>query len=91
MMKGAEEAMNDFKAPFENNICYQYAAIRNILHRKGKDIEILVNYEPRLHFVSEWWKQLFGESEGKDHKGLFPAAVDFSTDLHSLGQYVQDG
>ena len=64
LMRGAADAMVDFRAPFENNICYQYAAIRNILHRKGKDIEILVNYEPRLHFVSEWWKQLFGESEG---------------------------
>lgn len=91
LMRGAAEAMVDFRAPFENNICYQYAAIRNILHRKGKDIEILVNYEPRLHFVSEWWKQLFGESEGKDQKGIFPASVDFSTDLHSLGQYIQDG
>ena len=91
LMRGAADAMTDFRAPFEDNICYQYAAIRNILHRKGKDIEILVNYEPRLHFVSEWWKQLFGESEGKDHKGIFPASVDFSTDLHSLGQYIQDG
>ena len=91
LMRGAADAMVDFRAPFENNICYQYAAIRNILHRKGKDIEILVNYEPRLHFVSEWWKQLFGESEGKDQKGIFPASVDFSTDLHSLGQYIQDG
>ena len=91
LMRGAADAMVDFRAPFENNICYQYAAIRNILHRKGKDIEILVNYEPRLHFVSEWWKQLFGESEGKDQKGIFHASVDFSTDLHSLGQYIQDG
>jgi glucose-6-phosphate isomerase len=91
LMRGAADAMADFRAPFENNICYQYAAVRNILHRKGKDIEILVNYEPRLHFVSEWWKQLFGESEGKDKKGIFPASVDFSTDLHSLGQYIQDG
>ena len=91
LMRGAADAMVDFRAPFENNICYQYAAIRNILHRKGKDIEILVNYEPRLHFVSEWWKQLFGESEGKDQKGIFPASVDFSTDLHSMGQYIQDG
>ena len=91
LMRGAADAMVDFRAPFENNICYQYAAIRNILHRKGKDIEILVNYEPRLHFVSEWWKQLFGESEGKDNKGIFPASADFSTDLHSLGQFIQDG
>ena len=70
---------------------YQYAVIRNILHKKGKDIELLVNYEPALHYVNEWWKQLYGESEGKDQKGIFPAAVDFSTDLHSMGQYVQDG
>ena len=61
------------------------------MHRKGKDIELLVNYEPRCHFLAEWWKQLFGESEGKDGKGIFPAAVDFTTDLHSMGQYIQDG
>jgi glucose-6-phosphate isomerase len=65
--------------------------VRNILLRKGKSIEILVNYEPSLHYVSEWWKQLFGESEGKDQKGIFPAAVDFTTDLHSMGQFIQDG
>ena len=91
LMMGAADAMKDFRAPFENNICYQYAAVRNILHRKGKDLEILVNYEPRLHYIAEWWKQLFGESEGKDNKGIFPASVDFSADLHSLGQYIQDG
>ena len=73
------------------NECYQYAAVRNALYNKGKVIELLVNYEPSLHFISEWWKQLFGESEGKDQKGLFPASVDFSTDLHSMGQYVQEG
>ena len=75
----------------KENISYQYAVARNILHRKGKEIEILVNYEPGLHYFNEWWKQLFGESEGKDKKGVFPAAVDFSTDLHSMGQYIQDG
>ncbi len=92
MMQGANDArINYSKSNLEENDCYQYAAVRNILHRKGKDIELLVNYEPSLHFVSEWWKQLYGESEGKDQKGIFPAAVDFSTDLHSMGQYVQDG
>lgn len=73
------------------NPCYQYAAVRNLLHRNGKNIEIMVNYEPGLHFLAEWWKQLYGESEGKEGKGIFPAAVDFSTDLHSMGQYIQDG
>ncbi len=69
----------------------KYAAVRNILHRKGKMTEILANYEPSLHYVSEWWKQLYGESEGKDQKGIFPASVDLTTDLHSLGQFIQDG
>ena len=92
MMKGANDArLNYSTSNLAENDCYQYAAVRNILHRKGKDIELLVNYEPSLHFVSEWWKQLYGESEGKDQKGIFPASVDFSTDLHSMGQYVQDG
>lgn len=92
MMKGADDARIDFSTSnLAENHCYQYATVRNILHRKGKDIELLANYEPNLHFVSEWWKQLFGESEGKDQKGIFPASVDFSTDLHSMGQYVQDG
>ncbi|MDF2942929.1 MAG: pgi [Herbinix sp.] len=77
--------------PYEENDSLQYAAVRNVLLRKGKSIEILVNYEPSLHFVSEWWKQLFGESEGKDQKGIFPASVDFTTDLHSMGQFIQDG
>ena len=77
--------------PFEQNDALKYAAVRNILLRKGKGIEILVNYEPSLHFVSEWWKQLYGESEGKDQKGIFPASVDFTTDLHSMGQFIQDG
>jgi glucose-6-phosphate isomerase len=76
---------------FENNDSLQYAALRNILLRKGKSVEILANYEPALHYVSEWWKQLFGESEGKDKKGLLPASVDLTTDLHSMGQFIQDG
>lgn len=91
LMAGARAAQNDYTAPFAENDCYKYAAIRNILNRKGKEIEMLINYEPRLHYFGEWWKQLFGESEGKDGKGLFPAAADFSTDLHSMGQYIQDG
>lgn len=92
LMAGARDAMNDYSGnSFEENQTLQYAAIRNILHRKGKDMEILVNYEPRLHYFSEWWKQLFGESEGKDGKGLYPSSVDFSADLHSLGQYIQEG
>ena len=92
LMAGAKDAMNDYSnGSFEENQTLQYAAIRNILHRKGKDVEILVNYEPRLHYFSEWWKQLFGESEGKDGKGLYPSSVDFSADLHSLGQYIQEG
>ncbi len=91
LMKGAAEAMHDCKAPFEKNPALQYAALRNILYNKGKAIEMLINYEPQLHYVAEWWKQLYGESEGKDGKGLFTASADFTTDLHSLGQYVQDG
>ena len=79
------------EAPFEENDALKYAAVRNILHRKGKSIEVLANYEPSLHFVSEWWKQLYGESEGKDQKGIFPASVDLTTDLHSMGQFIQDG
>lgn len=92
MMQGAADAAKEYSNPnVAENESYQYAAVRNALYRKGKAIEILVNYEPSLHFVSEWWKQLFGESEGKDFKGIFPAAVDFSTDLHSMGQFIQDG
>ena len=91
LMAGAAQGREASKAPFEENDIYKYAVIRNILHKKGKDIEMLINYEPRLHFVAEWWKQLFGESEGKDNKGIFPASADFSTDLHSLGQFIQDG
>ncbi len=77
--------------PFAENDAMQYAAVRNILLRKGKSVEVLANYEPSLHYVSEWWKQLYGESEGKDQKGLFPASVDLTTDLHSMGQFIQDG
>ena len=92
LMEGAasmrEHCLN---APFEENDSLLYAAVRNILNRRGKSIEILCNYEPALHYVSEWWKQLYGESEGKDGKGLFPASVDLTTDLHSMGQFIQDG
>ena len=92
MMKGAAEAREKYaSADFENNDCYKYAAIRNILYREGKTTEILVAYDPALAMMNEWWKQLYGESEGKDNKGLFPASVVFSTDLHSLGQYIQEG
>ncbi|MCI9390038.1 MAG: glucose-6-phosphate isomerase [Lachnospiraceae bacterium] len=76
---------------FEGNDALKYAAVRNILHRKGKSVEILADYEPSLHYISEWWKQLYGESEGKDGKGIFPASVDLTTDLHSMGQFIQDG
>lgn len=76
---------------FSENPALRYAAIRNILYRKGKSVEILANYEPSLHFISEWWKQLYGESEGKDQKGIFPASIDLTTDLHSMGQFIQDG
>ncbi len=92
MMKGAADAREALSTDsLEKNEAYQYAALRHALYQKGNMIELLVNYEPRLQYVSEWWKQLFGESEGKDGKGLFPASVNFSTDLHSMGQYVQDG
>ena len=79
------------EAPFEENDAMLYAAIRNILLRKGKSVEILANYEPNLHYVAEWWKQLYGESEGKDQRGIFPASVDLTADLHSMGQFIQDG
>ena len=85
---GRDLALN---APFEENDAVKYAAVRNILLRKGKSVEVLANYEPSLHYVNEWWKQLYGESEGKDQKGIFPAAVDLTTDLHSMGQFIQDG
>ena len=92
MMQGAADAREAYATDdFKNNDCYKYAAMRNILYNKGKNVEILVNYEPGLHYFNEWWKQLYGESEGKDQKGIFPAAVDFSTDLHSMGQFIQEG
>ena len=92
LMEGAASGRKiALEAPFEENDALKYAAVRNILHRKGKSIEVLANYEPSLHFVSEWWKQLYGESEGKDQKGIFPASVDLTTDLHSMGQFIQDG
>ena len=92
LMEGAAEGRKmALEAPFEENDALKYAALRNILLRKGKGIEILANYEPSVHYVSEWWKQLYGESEGKDQKGIFPASVDLTTDLHSMGQFIQDG
>ncbi len=92
LMAGAQKAREAFAVPdLEKNACYKYAALRNILARKGKNTEILVGYEPFLQMLCEWWKQLYGESEGKDGKGIFPASVIFSTDLHSMGQYIQDG
>lgn len=92
LMRGAQAGQTEYSnADFSQNMCYQYAAARNILYNQGKTTEILVDYEPVLFFFAEWWKQLYGESEGKDHKGIFPAAVHFSTDLHSMGQYIQEG
>ena len=92
LMEGAAAARKDaIEKDFAENDAMKYAAIRNILLRKGKVVEVLANYEPSLHYVSEWWKQLYGESEGKDQKGIFPASVDLTTDLHSMGQFIQDG
>ena len=92
LMKGAQDASADFDSDdIYKNDCYRYAAVRNILYRKGYTTEILASYEPNLTFFAEWWKQLFGESEGKDKKGIYPSSVNLSTDLHSLGQYIQDG
>ena len=92
LMKGAAEAAKEYNVcDIEKNECYQYAALRNAFYRKGKAVEMLVSYEPRFTMMAEWYKQLFGESEGKDNKGIFPASVTFSTDLHSMGQYIQDG
>ena len=92
MLEGARDAVKEYRAPsIEKNDCYAYAAARNILYRKGKTTEVLANFEGSLHSFAEWWKQLYGESEGKNGKGIFPAAMDFSTDLHSMGQYIQDG
>ena len=92
LMEGAQAGRKAaLENAFEDNDAVKYAALRNILLRKGKQIEILANYEPSVHYVSEWWKQLYGESEGKDQKGIFPASVDLTTDLHSMGQFIQDG
>ena len=92
LMEGAASARKAaLELSFEENDALKYAAVRNILHAKGKSVEVLANYEPSLHYVSEWWKQLYGESEGKDQKGIFPASVDLTTDLHSMGQFIQDG
>ena len=92
LMEGAAEGRRlALESEYESNDALLYAAIRNILLRKGKSVEILANYEPSVHYVSEWWKQLYGESEGKDQKGIFPASVDLTTDLHSMGQFIQDG
>ncbi len=92
LMMGAKLAQDKYNDPeVKYNDCYKYALIRNLLYKSGKTIEILANYEPKLHYFTEWWKQLYGESEGKDKKGIFPAGVDLTTDLHSMGQYIQDG
>jgi len=93
LVKGAQDMEKQTAADvaYEENPACQYAAMRNALYQYGKKIEILVNFNPRLHYFSEWWKQLYGESEGKQHKGIFPASVDFTTDLHSMGQWIQDG
>ena len=93
LVKGAVEMekLTGADVPFDQNLAAQYAAIRNAIYRFGKKTEILVNFNPKLHFMAEWWKQLYGESEGKDNKGIFPASVDFTTDLHSMGQWIQEG
>mgnify|MGYP003297990775 CR=1 FL=1 len=93
LIQGAQEMerLCGVETPFEENPAAQYAAVRNALYQAGKKIEIMVNFQPKLHYMNEWWKQLYGESEGKDGKGIFPAAVDFSTDLHSMGQWIQEG
>ncbi|MCM1328554.1 MAG: glucose-6-phosphate isomerase [Ruminococcus sp.] len=91
IMAGAKQAQDELCADFDNNDCYKYAAIRNILYKKNKSVEMLVSYDPSFAMMAEWWKQLFGESEGKDKRGIFPASATFSTDLHSLGQFIQDG
>ncbi len=93
LVKGAVDMENatGVEVPFEKNLAAQYAAVRNELYKNGKMVEILVNYNPKLHYFAEWWKQLYGESEGKEGKGIFPASVDFTSDLHSMGQYIQEG
>jgi len=92
LLQGAADARQEYQdARLEANVCYRYAALRNALYRGGKQVELLVSYEPQFRAFAEWWKQLFGESEGKDGKGIFPAAADFTADLHSMGQYIQEG
>ena len=92
LMEGAKKAEEEYKdSNIKYNTAYQYAVVRYLLYKSGKTTEILANYEPKMHYMTEWWKQLYGESEGKDGKGLFPAGVDLTTDLHSMGQYIQDG
>lgn len=91
ILTGALNGVEEYSLGLKENISYKYAALRNILYKRGKDIEILAHYEPNLHYLAEWWKQLFGESEGKDKKGIFPASITLTTDLHSLGQLIQDG
>ena len=92
LMSGAKIAQDKYADPnLKYNECYQYAVARNILYDEGKEIEILANYNPKLHYFVEWWKQLFGESEGKNEKGIYPSGAEFTTDLHSLGQYIQEG
>ena len=94
LVSGAQDMEQETASnvPFDENIAAQYAAVRNALYNEGgKKIEIMVNYQPKLHFIAEWWKQLYGESEGKEHKGIFPASCDFTTDLHSMGQWIQEG
>ncbi len=92
LMQGAKDAREKYMDPsVKFNDCYKYAVVRNLIYNSGKKVEVLANYEPQLHYMTEWWKQLYGESEGKDGKGIFPAGVDLTTDLHSMGQYIQDG
>ena len=92
LMEGAKEAEYNYSdTSIKYNQCFKYAVVRNLIYTKKKPIEILANYEPKLHYFTEWWKQLYGESEGKELKGIFPAGVDFTTDLHSMGQYIQEG
>ncbi|MDE6764513.1 MAG: glucose-6-phosphate isomerase [Oscillospiraceae bacterium] len=91
IMAGAAQARDELSADYDNNDCYKYAAIRNILYKKNKSIEMLVSYDPSFTMMAEWWKQLFGESEGKDNRGIYPSSAIFSTDLHSMGQFIQDG
>ena len=92
LMEGARIAQDRYSdGNLKYNECYKYAALRNVLYEEEKNIEILVTYEPKMHYFIEWWKQLFGESEGKEKKGIYPSGAEFTTDLHSLGQYIQEG